>query len=83
MFRETRPEVKLEDLNVGKLGLKSWEKLTPSQWKSRMDDMHWMLEIMYCSRVLGGLEYLDWEVAKTMTFPQYMDEVKAHAALAG
>jgi len=30
MFRETRPEVKLEDLNVGKLGLKSWEKLTPS-----------------------------------------------------
>jgi len=48
-----------------------------------MDDMHWMLEIMYCSRVLGGLEYLDWEVAKTMTFPQYMDEVKAHAALAG
>jgi hypothetical protein len=44
-----------------------------------MEDMHWVLEMLYCARVLGGLEHLDWEIAKTMTFPQYIETVKANA----
>lgn len=74
--------VKLEDLNVGALGLKRWEELTPDQWKARMEDMQWILEMLYCARVLGGLEHLGWEVAKAMTFPQYMAAVMAKSKVA-
>ena len=79
MVGQCCPSVKPEDLNVGSLGLKSWAELTPDQWKERMEDMHWILEMLYCARALGGLEHLDWEVAKTMTFPQYMEAVQAQA----
>jgi hypothetical protein len=76
MVPQNRDTVKLEDMNVGMLGLKSWEQLTPTQWKERMEDMHWILEMLHCCRVLGGLWHLDWEVAKSMTFREYMEEVR-------
>jgi hypothetical protein len=76
------PSIKPEDLNVGALGLKRWEDLTPAQSKDRMEDMHWLLEMLYCARVLGGLARLDWEVAKDMTFREYMETVKAKARVA-
>jgi hypothetical protein len=76
MIPEDGASVKLEDLNVGALGLKSWESLTPNQWRERMDDMHWILEMLYCSQVLGGLQELAWDAAKTMTFSQYMETIK-------
>lgn len=81
MFGKARPTVKPDDLNVGALGLKSWEDLSPDQWKERMEDMHWILDMLYCSRILGGLEHLDWEVAKSMTFPEYIKAVKAKARM--
>jgi hypothetical protein len=61
------------------LGLKRWEELTPDQHKERMEDMIWILDMLYCARILGGLKRLDWEVAKKMTFREYMEEVKSQA----
>ena len=76
------PSVKLEDLNVGALGLKDWASLTPNQFKERMEDMNWMVDMLYCARVLNGLTHLDWEVAKHYTFREYMEEAKRHASVA-
>jgi len=80
MVRKLEAHVKLEDLNVGALGLKCWEDLTPAQWKERMEDMQWMLDMLYCARALGGLQHLEWDVAKNMTFTEYMAAVKAKAS---
>jgi hypothetical protein len=80
MIRKDWPSVKPEDLNVGALGLKSWQELTPAQWKDRMEDMQWILDMLYCARILGGLEHLSWEATKDMTFPQYMKAVKDKAS---
>src|SRR5437660_870490 len=52
MVHDDRPAVKLQDLNVGLLAQLSWEELTPEQWRERMEDMHWMLDMLYCARVL-------------------------------
>jgi len=41
-----------------------------------MEDMYWILEALYCARILGGLQHLGWEVVKHMTFPQYMKAVR-------
>jgi len=73
--RKPREQIRLEDLNVGPLARIPWEDLTPAQKKERMDDMHWMLEMLTCARILGGLQHLSWEVAKKMTFPQYIEAV--------
>jgi hypothetical protein len=67
----------LSDLNVGTLAQLSWEELSPVQWEERMADMHWILDMLYCARILGGLRHLSWEVAKKMTFTQYMQAVRA------
>jgi len=79
MYRKKVRSVKLEDLNVGMLGLKRWEELTLDQRRERMEDMMWILDMLFCARVLGGLKLLDWQVAKNMTFPEYMKAVKAQA----
>jgi hypothetical protein len=69
-------QVSFADLNIGSLAQLSWEKLTPGQWKERMEDMHWILDMLYCARILGGLQHLSWEVAKEMTFSEYMEAVR-------
>lgn len=33
------------DLNVAPLAQLSWEELTPAQWKERMEDMRWILNV--------------------------------------
>jgi hypothetical protein len=73
---EPKEQIRMEDLNVGPLAKVPWERLTKAQQDERMADMHWMLDMLYCARVLGGLEHLSWEVAKKMTFPQYIEAVK-------
>ena len=78
MRMRTKPkeQIRLEDLNVGPLAEIPWEDLTPAQKKERMEDMHWMLDMLICARILGGLQHLSWEVAKKMTFSEYMEAVR-------
>jgi hypothetical protein len=80
MREEPKEQIRLQDLNVGPLAHMPWEQLTPAQRKERMDDMHWMLEMLTCARILGGLEHLTWDVVGKMTFPQYVEAVLAKKA---
>ena len=76
MIGEKTARVKLGELTLDVLGLKRLAELPPDQRKERMEDIYWVLEMLYCVRVCGGLPDMNWETVGKMTFPQYMAEAK-------